>query len=136
MPPLSTSDEHDCGDIHNSQLCRHLSNSPAITLGTHCRALPNEADHQKLNHGIAISQDGRTLYGSSHSNVYSWSYNAQEGRVEGDSINLIEGMGDDEGHTTRTLLLSSKVPSMLLVSRGSVGNIGKLRHFICPVLWL
>lgn len=32
-------------------------------------------------------------------------------------------MGDDDGHTTRTLLLSNKVPSLLLVSRGSVGNI-------------
>lgn len=32
-------------------------------------------------------------------------------------------MGDDEGHTTRTLLMSQAVPSMLLVSRGSVGNI-------------
>jgi glucose/arabinose dehydrogenase len=32
-------------------------------------------------------------------------------------------MGEDEGHTTRTLLMSVKVPSLLLVSRGSVGNI-------------
>lgn len=32
-------------------------------------------------------------------------------------------MGDDEGHTTRTLLLSKQVPDLLLVSRGSVGNI-------------
>ena len=32
-------------------------------------------------------------------------------------------MGDNEGHTTRTLLMSQKVPGMLLVSRGSVGNI-------------
>lgn len=32
-------------------------------------------------------------------------------------------MGDDEGHTTRTLLMSQAVPDMLLVSRGSVGNI-------------
>lgn len=32
-------------------------------------------------------------------------------------------MGDDEGHTTRTLFLSEKVPDLLLVSRGSVGNI-------------
>ena len=32
-------------------------------------------------------------------------------------------MGDAEGHTTRTLLLSKKAPGMLLISRGSVGNI-------------
>jgi glucose/arabinose dehydrogenase len=32
-------------------------------------------------------------------------------------------MGEDQGHTTRTLLISAKVPSLLLVSRGSAGNI-------------
>ncbi|KAF2030144.1 soluble quino protein glucose dehydrogenase [Setomelanomma holmii] len=77
----------------------------------------------QLNHGIALSQDGRTLYASSHSNVYAWTYDAQQGRVSGESRDIVEGMGDDEGHTTRTLLLSAKEPSLLLVSRGSVGNI-------------
>lgn len=107
-------------------LYKHAAN----TTSPYRRAFLNEADERKLNHGIAISEDGRTIYGSSHSNVYSWPYNAQESRVTGNSTNLIEGMGDDEGHTTRTLLLSSKVPSMLLVSRGSVGNIGKSQHAI------
>jgi glucose/arabinose dehydrogenase len=32
-------------------------------------------------------------------------------------------MGDEEGHHTRTLLVSQNVPDMLLVSRGSMGNI-------------
>jgi glucose/arabinose dehydrogenase len=32
-------------------------------------------------------------------------------------------MGEDQGHTTRTLLLSRKAPSLLLVSRGSAGNL-------------
>lgn len=32
-------------------------------------------------------------------------------------------MGDKDSHTTRTLMLSNKAPSLLLVSRGSVGNI-------------
>jgi glucose/arabinose dehydrogenase len=80
-------------------------------------------DSYQLGHGIALSQDGRTLYGSTHSNVYSWPYNAQEGRITGDSTNIIEDMGEDEGHTTRTLLMSAKVPSLLLVSRGSNGNL-------------
>jgi glucose/arabinose dehydrogenase len=39
------------------------------------------------------------------------------------ATNVIQGMGADEGHTTRTLLLSQKVPGLLLVSRGSVGNL-------------
>lgn len=32
-------------------------------------------------------------------------------------------MGSDDGHVTRTLLLSRKVPGMLLVSRGSLANL-------------
>jgi glucose/arabinose dehydrogenase len=63
------------------------------------------------------------LYGSSHSDVYAWSYSAQDGQVSGNPKNIVQGMGDEEGHTTRTLLLSAKVPSLLLVSRGSQGNI-------------
>ncbi|KAH8727518.1 soluble quino protein glucose/sorbosone dehydrogenase [Phaeosphaeriaceae sp. PMI808] len=80
-------------------------------------------DEDDLNHGIALSSDSRTLYGSSHSKVYAWPYNAQQGRVTSNEVEIIKNMGDTEGHTTRTLLLSAKVPSLLLVSRGSVGNI-------------
>lgn len=80
-------------------------------------------DNDGLNHGIALSQDGRTLYGSTPSNVYSWQYNPQNGEVSGNPTNLIEDMGENSGHTTRTLLMSAKVPGMLLVSRGSVGNL-------------
>ena len=32
-------------------------------------------------------------------------------------------MGSDDGHSTRTLLLSRKVPGLLLVSRGSLSNL-------------
>lgn len=76
-----------------------------------------------LNHGIALSEDGRTLYASSHSNVWAWDYDASQGRNTSNPRSIVQGMGDDEGHTTRTLLLSQKVPDLLLVSRGSVGNI-------------
>jgi glucose/arabinose dehydrogenase len=78
--------------------------------------------HQ-ISHGIALSQDGSTLYASTYNNVYRWLYNAQEGRVTGNSSTIIENMGEDQGHTTRTLLMSAKVPSLLLVSRGSAGNL-------------
>ncbi|KAJ4367352.1 hypothetical protein N0V83_006933 [Neocucurbitaria cava] len=76
-----------------------------------------------LNHGIALSQDGRTLYGSSTSNVYAWDYDASQGRNTSNARDIVQAMGDTEGHTTRTLLLSKKVPDLLLVSRGSQGNI-------------
>ncbi|KAI8936354.1 hypothetical protein NX059_006766 [Plenodomus lindquistii] len=80
-------------------------------------------EDESLNHGIALSEDGRTLYASSHSNVWAWDYDASQGRNTSNPRSIVQGMGDDEGHTTRTLLLSQKVPDLLLVSRGSVGNI-------------
>ncbi|RAR11318.1 soluble quino protein glucose dehydrogenase [Stemphylium lycopersici] len=80
-------------------------------------------EDDSLNHGIAFSQDGNTLYASSHSHVYAWEYDAFQGQTTSDARDVVEGMGDDEGHTTRTLLMSQVVPGMLLVSRGSVGNI-------------
>jgi glucose/arabinose dehydrogenase len=80
-------------------------------------------DNNQISHGLALSQDGNTIYASSYNNVYSWQYNAQDGRVNGNPTTIIENMGVDEGHTTRTLLLSKKVPSLLLVSRGSAGNL-------------
>jgi glucose/arabinose dehydrogenase len=76
-----------------------------------------------LNHGIALSQDGKTLYASSSSTVYAWDYDAFRGRNTSGPRNIVEGMGDEEGHHTRTLLVSQKVPDLLLVSRGSMANI-------------
>ncbi|EMD91386.1 hypothetical protein COCC4DRAFT_161655 [Bipolaris maydis ATCC 48331] len=83
----------------------------------------NVIENDSLNHGIAFSEDGNTLYASSHSNVFAWDYDASQGKTTSDSRDVVQGMGDKEGHTTRTLLMSQKVPGMLLVSRGSVGNI-------------
>ncbi|KAF2131436.1 soluble quino protein glucose dehydrogenase [Dothidotthia symphoricarpi CBS 119687] len=76
-----------------------------------------------LNHGIALSRDGRTLYGSSATDVYAWNYDASQGSTTSSSRVVIGDLGDDGGHETRTLLITQNVPDMLLVSRGSLGNI-------------
>lgn len=55
--------------------------------------------------------------------MFAWDYDASQGRTTSGSRDIVQGMGDAEGHTTRTLLLSKKVPDLLLVSRGSQGNI-------------
>lgn len=55
--------------------------------------------------------------------MYAWNYDASQGKTTSNSRDIVQGMGDTEGHITRTLLMSQKVPGMLLVSRGSVGNI-------------
>jgi glucose/arabinose dehydrogenase len=76
-----------------------------------------------LNHGIDLSVNGTTLYGSTSSAVYAWDYDASQGRNTSASREIIGHMGGDDGHVTRTLLISRQVDGMLLVSRGSMGNL-------------
>ncbi|RDI78890.1 hypothetical protein Vi05172_g11119 [Venturia inaequalis] len=73
-----------------------------------------------LNHGIELSPDGKTLYGSTSDVVYSWVYDAAAGTTS-NRRTLVTGMQNSD-HTTRTLLLSRKVNGTLLVSRGSTSN--------------
>ncbi|KAI1134646.1 soluble quino protein glucose dehydrogenase [Hypoxylon sp. FL0543] len=74
-----------------------------------------------LNHGIAFSQDGKTLFVSSMADVHAYPYDAEAGTVGAKKV-LIQGMRSG-GHTTRTLLVPASAPDTLLVSRGSNGNI-------------
>ncbi|KAL8712287.1 MAG: hypothetical protein Q9220_003438 [cf. Caloplaca sp. 1 TL-2023] len=75
-----------------------------------------------LNHGLALSQDGKTLYASTPEAAYSWSYDSTQSSVGDTNKTLVSKMTNDD-HTTRTLLLSQKVDGMLLVSRGSTSNV-------------
>ncbi|KAK3381469.1 soluble quino protein glucose/sorbosone dehydrogenase [Podospora didyma] len=77
-----------------------------------------------LNHGIEISEDGKTLYASSSNEVFSWAYDSANVSVSNQRT-LIRNMTNSD-HVTRTLLLSRKVPGMMLVSRGSGENIDML----------
>ncbi|KAI6375390.1 hypothetical protein MCOR25_002958 [Pyricularia grisea] len=75
----------------------------------------------ELNHGIELSEDGKTLYASTADVVYSWNYDAAAGTVS-DRKTLVQNM-TNSGHTSRTLMLSRKQKGMLLVSRGSAENM-------------
>jgi len=86
-------------------------------------ATQNLTDNTSLNHGLALSEDGRTLYASSASAVYAWDYDASQGRTTSDSRQIVGDFGPTDGHVTRTLLLSRNIPGMLLVSRGSGPNV-------------
>ncbi|KAI9763055.1 MAG: hypothetical protein M1840_000946 [Geoglossum simile] len=79
--------------------------------------------NKNLNHGIALSNDGKTLYASTMEAVFSWAYDPESGST-GANKTLIVGMANGD-HITRTLLLSQKVPGILVVSRGSGDNIDK-----------
>ncbi|KAH6610669.1 hypothetical protein Trco_000689 [Trichoderma cornu-damae] len=78
---------------------------------------------ENLNHGLALSGDGRTIYVSSASSVFSFAYNSQAISVDlSSNLTLVANMSNSD-HTTRTLLVSKKHPDILLVSRGSNANV-------------
>lgn len=76
---------------------------------------------RNLNHGIVLSQDGKTLYASSATQVYAWNYDAATSSVGNSSKIVIAGM-DSKGHVTRTLAFPPKHPDLLIVSHGSNDN--------------
>ncbi|PVH93956.1 Auxilliary activities family 12 protein [Periconia macrospinosa] len=79
-------------------------------------------DDPSLNHGLELSEDGRTLYASSEESVFAWQYDPTTGRNTSGPRTLINRMTGDN-HVSRTLLLSKRTPGQLLVSRGSQSNL-------------
>lgn len=75
-----------------------------------------------LNHGIAMSPDGKTLYASSMTQAFSWPYDAAAGTV-GTRATIITGMVNGGSHLTRTLAIAPHAPNLLVVSHGSNSNI-------------
>ncbi|KAM5358919.1 hypothetical protein ACJA88_015259 [Fusarium oxysporum] len=75
-----------------------------------------------LNHGIALSKDGRTIYASTSDEVFAWPYDPSKVTLRNSSVQTLVSNMTNGGHTSRTLLISQKYPDMLLVSRGSDGN--------------
>ncbi|KAF2258343.1 cellobiose dehydrogenase-like protein [Lojkania enalia] len=76
---------------------------------------------RNLNHGITLSQDGKTLYASSATSVYVWDYDAGSMSVSASSRIIVTGM-DSRGHVTRTLAIPPKNPNIIIVSHGSNDN--------------
>ncbi|KAG4430398.1 hypothetical protein IFR05_014118 [Cadophora sp. M221] len=76
----------------------------------------------ELNHGLALSGDGRTLYASTADVIYAWDYDPAGPSLGSERRTVVNGM-DSGGHTSRTLLMSQKQPGILVVSRGSDGNV-------------
>lgn len=78
--------------------------------------------HQ-LNHGIDVSEDGKTLYASSADSVYSWEYDASQGSARPDSRKTLVGGMASTDHVSRTVVLSRKSKGVMLVHRGSASNM-------------
>jgi len=77
--------------------------------------------NSSLNHGIEFSVDGKTLFASSANDAWSWSYNATDASVSNVKL-LVTNMGGTT-HSTRTLHVPPLHPNLLVISRGSDGNI-------------
>lgn len=75
-----------------------------------------------MNHGLELSDDGRTLYASSEESVFAWDYDATTGRNTSGPRVIVNRM-TGSNHVSRTLLLSRVTPGQLLVSRGSQSNL-------------
>lgn len=105
--------------------CVSVSSSMDVTANLSVSAITSRwyslLTTKQLNHGIEISNDGKTLYASSTEDVYSWTYDPSALTVS-DRQTLVSNMSGTD-HTTRTLLLSQMVPGYLLVSRGSTSNL-------------
>ncbi|KAL7954260.1 hypothetical protein V8C34DRAFT_29314 [Trichoderma compactum] len=87
-----------------------------VTSNTTLIADPN------LNHGLALSGDGKTIYVSTAESVFSFAYDSRAVSVDlSSNVTLVTNMSNSD-HTTRTLLVSQKQPDTLLVSRGSNSN--------------
>ncbi|KAF2472298.1 soluble quino protein glucose dehydrogenase [Lindgomyces ingoldianus] len=75
-----------------------------------------------LNHGIEITDDGKTLYVSSVETVFKYDYDSSSMTTKGQGKAIITGMTSND-LLTRTLLLSRKSKNKLVVSRGGNDNI-------------
>ncbi|KAI8952826.1 hypothetical protein F4801DRAFT_539466 [Xylaria longipes] len=73
-----------------------------------------------LNHGLNLTPDGKTLYVSSATQVWSYSYDAATRQVSNQKT-VITGISQGI-HSTRTVAVSPKNPNIILVSVGSNAN--------------
>ncbi|KAF8445484.1 hypothetical protein BGX38DRAFT_1094467 [Terfezia claveryi] len=80
-------------------------------------------ENDQFNHGIALSDDGKTLYVSTKNDVFSYPYDAKtRTTASSTSKSLITNMSNT-GHVTRTLYIYS---GTILISAGSEGNLDPL----------
>ncbi|KAJ3247434.1 hypothetical protein HK104_007800, partial [Borealophlyctis nickersoniae] len=75
-----------------------------------------------LNHAVAVSGDGKTVYVSSQTYAWRYAYNASTQTVSGMQI-IVKGMNYTGGHVTRSILTLRVHPNLLVVQRGSGGNL-------------
>lgn len=94
---------------------------PIISLAQYSTGL-NRLTLAQINHGIALTPDGKKLFVSSLTTVWSWDYDGTTGTVS-NKKEIIRNMRNGGFHPTRTLLVPKNNPEVLLVQRGSQDNV-------------
>jgi glucose/arabinose dehydrogenase len=74
----------------------------------------------QLNHGLALTPDGSTLYASGETAAYSWSYNPTT-RTVSNQKTVVKGISTGI-HSTRTIAVVPQQPNLILVQVGSNAN--------------
>jgi len=74
----------------------------------------------QLNHGLALTPDGRTLYASSETTAWSWDYNPDTRSVSNQKT-VVRGMSTGI-HFTRTIAVVPQQPNLILLQVGSNSN--------------
>ncbi|KAI8624327.1 soluble quino protein glucose dehydrogenase [Xylariaceae sp. FL1651] len=75
----------------------------------------------QLNHGLALTPDGTTLYASGERTAWSWTYNPAT-RAVSNQKTVITGM-DTGIHFTRNIMVVASQPNMVLVQVGANANL-------------
>lgn len=75
----------------------------------------------QLNHGLALSPDGKTVYVSAAPTAWAYDYDAKAMAATNQRV-VVKGMNPG-GHNSRTLAMPPNNPHLLIVSLGSAGNI-------------
>ncbi|KAJ9415694.1 soluble quino protein glucose/sorbosone dehydrogenase [Fusarium oxysporum] len=86
-----------------------------------------------LNHGIALTADGKTILVSTPSEVYAYDYDASKGSV-GSRRTVITGMSATSTHSTRTLTIPlAAIPTYVVRSQVRVFKIDELLAADAPL---
>ncbi|KAH6716794.1 cellobiose dehydrogenase-like protein [Leptodontidium sp. MPI-SDFR-AT-0119] len=74
---------------------------------------------RSLSHGIALDANGTTLYATSMTSIWSWTYDSKTSAIVGGSKMIISGMSNS-GHPSRTLVILPNYPNLLITQRAVI----------------
>lgn len=77
-------------------------------------------ENRNLNHGLTLAPDGKTLYASSMTTAWRWTWDPVTRQVSDQTV-VLTGMNNG-GHSTRSIYVAPNHPNLIVVSVGSNSN--------------